>query len=128
MKLFIDDLRSLDMIYPNQNPQEWVIVRSYHEFVNYITKFGLPTFISFDHDLGFEHTRWYFENGGHDNPPDPSGDDFREKTGYDCTKWLVDFCIENKKPLPNWQVHSANPVGASNIRNYLNNAKKYVNF
>lgn len=126
MKLFLDDLRTLDMIYPDQDPKEWVIVRNYHEFINYIQKFGLPEFISFDHDLGFEHTRWYFENGGHDNPPDPSVADFTEKTGYDCAKWLVNYCVDNNKMVPIWYVHSHNPVGATNIREYLKNAEKHI--
>jgi len=125
MKLFLDDVRTLDMIYPKENHKDWVIVRSYHEFVNYIKKFGLPTFISFDHDLGFEHTRWYFENGGHENPPDPFDTDFKEKTGYDCAKFLVDYCLSNKKSLPIWQVHSHNPVGSKNIRSYLKNFEKF---
>jgi hypothetical protein len=114
------------MIYPNANPKDWVIVRNFHQFVNYIEKYGLPDYISFDHDLGFEHTRYYFENGGHENPPDPLKADFKEKTGYDATKWLVDFCVENEKPLPLWHVHSHNPVGSENIRTYLKNAEKHL--
>ena len=67
-KLFLDDLRSIQMVYPNDNLNDWVIVRDFYQFVNYINKYGLPTFISFDHDLGFEHIRYFFENGGHENP------------------------------------------------------------
>lgn len=124
--LFLDDLRSLDMIYPNANPEDYTIVRDYYQFINYITKFGLPHFISFDHDLGFEHTRFYFENGGHENPPDPLTANFKEKTGYDCAKWLVEYCFDNKKQLPQWYVHSHNPVGKANIEAYLKNAEKHL--
>jgi len=126
MKLFLDDLRSLDMIYPNVDTSEWVIVRDFYQFVNYIQKYGLPEFISFDHDLGFEHTRYYFENGGHNSPPDPLNGNFKEKTGYDAAKWLVDYCAEHGKPLPFWHVHSHNPIGASNIRTYLKNGEKHL--
>ena len=125
-KLFLDDLRTLEMIYPNTDKSEWVIVRSFHEFVNYINKFGLPDYISFDHDLGFKHTRFYFQNGGHENPPDPLTADFKEKTGYDAAKWLVEFTINNGLRLPFWYVHSHNPIGKINIEQYLKNAEKHL--
>jgi hypothetical protein len=47
--------------------------------------------IHFDHDLG--------------------GD----KDGYDCAKWLIDWCIENNYPAPDYDIQSANPVGRENI-------------
>jgi hypothetical protein len=130
-KLFLDDLRTPRMgsknlpeysdLYENQ---EWVVVRSYGDFVNYITEHGLPKLVSFDHDLGIEHIKYYFDNGGHDNPPDPMNADFEEKTGYDCAKWLVDYCIDNQANLPDYLVHSANPIGKKNIESYLENFKK----
>lgn len=126
-KLFLDDLRSVDMVYPNPNMSEWVIVRDFYQFVDYIQKYGLPDYISFDHDLGMEHTRFYFQNGGHESPPDPLTADFKEKTGYDAAKWLVNYCVENGKKLPTFYVHSANPIGAKNIRDYLKNAEKHLN-
>ena len=126
MKLFLDDTRSLDMIYPNANPQDWVIVRNYHQFVNYIQKYGLPEYISFDHDLGLEHVKYYFDNGGHASPPDPSKVNFKEKSGYDAAKWLVDYCVDKEKPLPRHYVHSHNPIGAANIRQYLKNAERHL--
>ena len=43
----------------------------------------------------------------------------------DCAKWLVDFCMDNKVELPKFYVHSANPVGADNIRGLLNNFIKH---
>jgi hypothetical protein len=131
-KLFLDDLRTPKMgsknlpehadLYENQ---KWEVVRSYDEFVNHISENGIPELVSFDHDLGIEHIRYYFDNGGHDNPPDPINADFEEKTGYDCAKWLVDYCIENQIDLPNYMVHSANPIGKKNIESYLENFKKY---
>ena len=60
MKLFLDDVRvPYDVFRMNINPlyendSDWVIVRSYYEFVNYIEKFGLPMYISFDHDLSYD--------------------------------------------------------------------------
>lgn len=109
IKLFLDDTR-----FPAECPsymylrikdvsiyteKDWIIVRNYNQFVDYITKNGLPDLISFDHDLGEEGTN--------------------EKTGKDCAKWLVEYCLDNDKKLPQFLVHSINPVGYLNIKNYL---------
>lgn len=111
--LFLDDIRipasaAISVCSDNitQNlylEQNFVIVRNYTEFVNHIEQFGLPYFISFDNDLGEPDTR----------------------TGYDCCKWLVDYCIEDKLALPKWAVHSANPVGVINISTLLKNYEKH---
>lgn len=121
-KLFLDDIRipkdSIGLIPSNLNQfyweNDWIIVRNYYEFCNYIQKFGLPDFISFDHDLADEH---YVDF-------EPS--DYKEKTGYECAKWLVHWCLENNFNLPNYIVHSANPVGKQNIESYLTNATKHL--
>ena len=122
-KLYLDDLRipkdSIGFVPDNLNQfywaNDWTIVRNFWEFCNYINKFGLPDFISFDHDLSDEH---YVGT--------PNYDDYKEKTGYEAAKWLVDFCCDNNKSLPQFIVHSANPVGKLNIETYLNNAKKHL--
>ncbi|MBI3500984.1 MAG: hypothetical protein HY063_04255 [Bacteroidetes bacterium] len=89
---------------------KWIVVRSYNEFVSTIKEmFGrnyFPLLISFDNDLGYEI------------PED-------EKTGYDCAKWVVDFCIDNNLELPKYKVHSQNPVGQKNISSYLANYLKH---
>ena len=76
----------------------WVKTQS--EFENYIKENGLPDLISFDNDLGIG-------NG----------------EGYECAKWLVEYCMDNDKELPDWYVHSANPVARENIEKLLNNFK-----
>jgi len=120
-KLYLDDIRT-------PKTEGWDIVRSYDDFVSYIELNGVPDEISFDHDLSREHTKYYFDNGGHDNPPDPLGVEFSEKTGYDAAKWLCDYCWMNGIPLPKWNVHSANPVGSDNIKFLLNNFEKKLNY
>ena len=123
-KLFIDDIRKpLDVKHAwhkgawEEFPSlfSWDIVRSYADFTKYILDKGLPTVISFDHDLSFEHY-----------PQDEESmiaainyAKFNEKTGYDCAKWLVDYCMTNNLPLPDFYVHSFNPVGRMNIINFL---------
>lgn len=119
-KLYLDDIRT-------PKTDCWEIVRTYDEFVKYIETNGVPDVISFDHDLAKEHTKYYFENGGHENPPNPLNQQFNEKTGYDAAKWLCEYCWTNGLPLPEWNVHSANPVGSDNIKFLLNNFQKKYN-
>lgn len=124
MLLFLDDVRvPYDVFRNTLNPlyeknDDWVIVRTYYEFVNYINKFGLPEFISFDHDLAYDH---YLP----ENQDVIQYEDLVEKTGYDAAKWLCDYCQDNILQLPGYYVHSANPSGKKNIECYLENYKKY---
>lgn len=97
----------------------WEIVRSYDEFVNVVTKYGVPELVSFDHDLGTEHY-----NNDQTNVIDYLS--FEEKTGYDCAKWLCNYCQENNIKFPKYYVHSMNPVGTQNIKSYILNYKKHV--
>jgi hypothetical protein len=120
-KLYLDDVRT-------PKSDGWDIVRSYDEFVNYIEINGVPDEISFDHDLSREHTKYFFDNGGHKNPPNPLEGKFEEKTGYDAAKWLCDYCWTNGIPLPKCNVHSANPVGSDNIKFLLKNFEKKLNY
>ena len=116
--LMLDDIRSMDDVrkytkLPNIPNKEWTIVRSYSEFVEVINKFGLPTFVSFDHDLSSAH----YGHGvqGDDIPYDL----YTEKTGYDCAKTLVEYCLKNGVKHPPYVVHSMNPVGKCNIESYI---------
>lgn len=96
--------------------EEWTIVKNYNGFVEYITKFGLPDIISFDHDLAEIH---------YDPSTWTEGYVYNEKTGYDCAKWLCDYCAENSLELPQYTVHSMNPSGTDNIMKYLKNFEKF---
>ncbi len=91
--------------------EQWNIVRSYGQFVKWITENGLPEFISFDHDLGD------VEELKEDLPVEEWFDleNNREYNGMDCAKWLVEYCMDNKLQLPKYAVHSANPAGTENI-------------
>lgn len=125
--LFLDDVRnpkrSMDYtkngIYFNL---EWEIVRSYDTFVKFITENGLPELVSFDHDLAEAHYHESMYEGGKIYMK--YLETISEKTGMDCAKWLVDYCIDNGKSFPNWLVHSMNPVGKENITAYISNYLK----
>ena len=105
-KLFLDDLRTIDMVYDKSTENDFNIVRSYDEFVHYIQTHGLPEFISFDNDLGLD------THG--EVAPD----------GYAAAKWLVYESGLDLSKLT-FKVHSANPVAAEQIRGLLTN---YINF
>ncbi len=99
MKMFLDDIRVPKNDYD-------VIVRNFEEAINFVKENGIPTFISFDHDLGC----------------DEMGNIL--KSGYDFAKWLVDMDIENIYKFPDnftFDIHSANPIGKNNIKAILNN-------
>ena len=103
MRMFLDDLRVPLNDYD-------VIVRSFEEAVLFVQNNGIPTFISFDHDLGCDEIGNIL------------------KSGYDFAKWLVDMDIENIHKFPDnftFDIHSANPIGKNNIKSILNN---YLSF
>lgn len=115
--LFLDDVRCPSGAYVytcNEifKDKEWIIVRSYEEFVEYIEVNGQPDFISYDHDLADIH---------YDPMTQRESFEYHEMTGLECTKWYIDYCIENDIRPCEYFVHSANPVGANNIRHYINN-------
>ena len=136
-KLFLDDIRipkdAIGLVPSNMNQfyweNDWDVVKNYSEFCDYIQKYGSPDFVSFDHDLADDHYNdLFFDENWSKNDTDVvlKYDDYKEKTGYECAKWLVDYCLENGLQLPDYVVHSANPVGKKNIESYLLNAKKHL--
>ena len=94
-------------------------VTTYQEFIDWIMNNGLPDAVCFDHDLSDLQA---FKSSYHEMVEDI---ECNEKTGYDCAKWLVDYCIDNNKPLPEYAIQSANPVGKENINSLLTNFKKF---
>jgi hypothetical protein len=123
--LFLDDTRNPVDVYEYTFRHiyldiDWVIVRSYDEFVQMIKTFGLPEKISFDHDLGLEHY-----DHQHDEPGKLPYDQYTEKTGYHCAKWLIDHCMDNKLELPKTiLIHSMNVIGSQNIASLFNTYEK----
>ncbi|MEM9822342.1 MAG: cyclic-phosphate processing receiver domain-containing protein [Bacteroidota bacterium] len=106
-KLFLDDIRTVDMVYDHSEVPTFDVVRSYQAFVQYIEQNGLPDFISFDNDLGLD------ENGA------------VAKDGYAAAKWLVYQSGLDLSRLQ-FKVHSANPVAAEQIRGLLNNYLRFL--
>jgi hypothetical protein len=93
-KLFIDDER-----FPATT--EWVIVRSSEEAKDAVRNYGIPRFISFDHDLG--------------------GDD----TSMAFIHWLIKIVLDSNGHMKfpaEYYIHSQNPVGAANIKSLMDSA------
>jgi hypothetical protein len=113
MNIFLDDTRlPTEVVWLTLPSVKWKIIKNYEQFINAIKLDGIPEVISFDHDLGIDFSP---------NETIPN----TEKTGLDCAKWLVDYCLDNSHSLPTYYVHSLNPIGKQNILNFLNNAKKH---
>lgn len=90
-KVFLDDIR-----FPPDDT--WTEFKDPYDCWDYIREYAsVITHISFDHDL------WY-EN--------PFGE---EVTWYDVLSWMLEYFYSNKIPLPVITLHTANPIGKSNM-------------
>ena len=105
--IFLDDFRKPNK-YVNMNLNKVYQAYSYNEFCSLVRKlyekYGYIDCVWFDHDLG----------------------DADAGTGYDCAKYLVDFCIDHYMKLPEYHIQSANPVGRANIDSYLKSYLKSI--
>jgi hypothetical protein len=103
--LWLDDIRDPNTndwlrFSPIEKPFEVIWVKKYHQFVDWITENGLPDAICFDHDLSDIHI---------------NKSTYKEKTGMDCAKWLVGYCLDKNKELPPYNIQSDNTCGRDNI-------------
>lgn len=92
--LFLDDLRM-----PPEDGKSWSVARSSSEAIAKTNSYGIPAYMSLDHDLG--------------------GDD----TSMVYLKWLADH-IGDHYEIPKYRIHSANPVGAKNIEAFMDSWKR----
>lgn len=91
--LWLDDFRKPDDYIKGDYIISWV--RNYQEFCSFLNENGLPDIVCFDHDLG------------------------EEKSGYDCAKFLVQFCQDRNLDIPVFDIQSSNTVGKDNIRSLM---------
>lgn len=113
MWVFLDDKRKDATIVHNNHrglgigvgrANNWVIARDYFQFIEILkSNFDQIDFISFDHDISSYDM------------------DEKELTGKDAAQFLIDYCMDNGKKLPDWFVHSDNTGGNRNIRQLLTN-------
>jgi len=134
-KLFLDDLRAPSdcRTYINDNRYtelNWVIVRSYDEFVFLIEKEwkngSFPKLVSFDHDLNHEHYHpsMFVSTEAYEN----AYQSFTSPTGRRAAAFLVEFCKNKNISLPECLIHTMNPAGELRIRKTLNNSENVEQF
>lgn len=93
-KLFLDDER--DPI-----GKDWVVARSSFDAAVIVAIGGMPSYISFDHDLGEDDTAMNF------------------------LKWLAENCQDRGTTFTfDYYVHSQNPIGRDNIINFIESFKR----
>ena len=134
--LWLDDKRLVDeevkmpSVYDSLTR---VTATNYDEFAGVILENGLPKVVSFDFDL---HSRHY-QIGAMNNFMSLAGYDKCDiKTGLDCVRFLIKYCLENKLKIPVCYFHSQNPAGrqamfdlitkykAKELQNELENSQK----
>ena len=96
--LYLDDLRD-----PPPD-REWVVCRSTHQALEVVASRGMPAHMSLDHDLGGNDTSMIF------------------------LRRLANDVWDDTSPPPDYQVHSANPVGAQNIVSFMESWRKSLTF
>jgi hypothetical protein len=107
IRIYLDDLRPtpdfLEVDRYEDNPRTYTH-RCYtaQEAID-LLKTGQVSFISFDHDLGD------YEPGG---------------TGYDVAKYIEGAVWQGWIPMPDYAIHSANPVGVKNIDAAMKSAQR----
>lgn len=114
LRLYLDDIRT-------PVDDDWIVVRNYDEFVAQIKLNGLGNFevISLDHDLGEGAMVEYYTNVKNNYMLDYNN--IEERTGMDCCRFIVSESMNEKIPLPQIYIHSANPIGSANMMGYINN-------
>jgi hypothetical protein len=116
--LFLDDIRTPSQVKWIALPLvEWIVVRNFDQFKGYIMLHGIPTRVSFDHDLAPEH---YNPSIDWTKPLTCSS----EPTGYDCVKWLIDYCQEHSVEFPEYYLHTLNDAGKKNMESYIRSFAK----
>jgi hypothetical protein len=116
VNIFLDDVRNIEdvkwVVLPALASGEyWTVIRSHDAFCKYVdelAEMGVPVKrVCFDHDLAEEHY--------------PGSEDYSSgNTGYDCAKHLAQVIIDNDWPLPEYIVHSLNPVAKDRIDAAMN--------
>lgn len=104
--LYLDDERNLPSHYDRE--RRWYVCRSSEEAKQMVKRYGIPQFMSLDHDLGGDDTtmkflHWLAEEYFFDQDKNPGGE------------YLI---------IPGYVIHSQNPVGAENIKSYMESWKK----
>lgn len=105
--LWLDDERDPSNAYIKNNfgsRGDEVWVKTAAEAIKLLSQENVVS-ISLDHDLG---------------PPEAG-------SGHDVAKWIEEAAFHGHLKPVKWRVHSANPVGSSNMAAALNSAERFWN-
>ena len=118
MNIFIDDERmpgDVTWVAIPQLPEgeSWRIVRSHADLLHALAdakhhKTPIKR-ITFDHDLGFGHGL----------------SDKNTLNGNHCANEVCNVIVDEGWPIPEYTVHSLNPVGAEKIMRTMNDLQRY---
>ena len=127
--LWLDDMRNpyegnwIAEFSPLKGGYSIYWVKSYDRFIQWINNNGLPRAICFDHDLGEDEAKAKVAKGV--SKKKARQEKKLAKSGMDCAKWLVDYCIDHDLDLPEWNVQSSNEPGKDNINGLLSGYLKF---
>lgn len=106
--LFLDDKRSVkDVFWMELPPYEWIIIRSYEDFIKILKQNGPPNFVTFDIDLCDEH---YQDTNTQEWLIKHYTGQFKTKDGIHCLMALICICREKEWKFPEIACHSLNGV------------------
>ena len=111
-RIYLDDVRTpID--------SDWVVVRSYNQFVEKIDEIGLENIelISLDHDLDETAMDEWMDNTYYNYTI--NYDRIKEPTGLNCAMRLIEKW-KLGEPVVEVVVHSANAIGSGNIMGVIN--------
>lgn len=107
-KLFIDDDVGRPGMEAFRNPPEgetdWKVARTSSDAVVLVMAYGVPRYISFDHDLGML--------------------DGEADTSIRFLKHLFEMHPDAIDQIEGWDVHSKNPNGSLDIHSYMDSWKR----
>lgn len=103
MKIWLDDQINDIACADRHTPEGYIGVDSALKAIKLIKK-GNVSFISFDHDLGYN-----------------------KFSGYIVAKYIEKYAFLGKLNKIGWEIHSANPVGSNNIRTAMLSAERFWN-
>lgn len=133
--LFLDDMRFPEDAYLYDEKMtllqgsgipynKWDVVRSYDEFVNYISNNGIPDVVSFDNDLDpFQETKEERDMcvlGLYDFERLPN------KTGCHCAQYLANECVSKKHNIPEYYIHTMNSLARPIIKRIMAKAQRII--
>jgi len=98
MKLWLDDVRTMPSEYDFH-------AKTAKEAISILSK-NIVEFISFDHDLGY--------NG-----------EGTEENGATVAHFIEQEVFHGNINMPQWKIHSANPVGVMNIERAKKSAERF---